>query len=116
MAITCETGPMTQEGRNVPRRPLSFGPEDLEAHGGTSPGPAELTEVAHQSAAVLLGADGLLAGGPVSGIEEVREFVGAIAEALAESAADQPLADATEPELTSGAPRVIGGELVSEDR
>ncbi len=56
MAITCETGPMTQEGRNVPRRPLSFGPEDLEAHGGTSPGPAELTEVAHQSAAVLLGA------------------------------------------------------------
>ena len=56
MAITCETGPMTQEGRNVPRRPLSFGPEDLEAHGGTSPGPAELTEIAHQSAAVLLGA------------------------------------------------------------
>jgi hypothetical protein len=43
-------------GRPVPRRPLHFGPEDLEAHGGTLPGPAETTEVAHQTAAILVGA------------------------------------------------------------
>ncbi len=48
---------MTNDGgRPVPRRPLQFGPDDLEAHGGTLPGPAETTEVAHQTAAILVGA------------------------------------------------------------
>ena len=52
----CENGAMTTEpGRNVPRRPIHFGPEAMEAHGGTTMGPAEVTEIAHQSAAVLLG-------------------------------------------------------------
>lgn len=40
----------------MPRRPIRFGPADLEAHGGTLPGPAETTEVAHQTAAILVGA------------------------------------------------------------
>ncbi len=48
---------MTNDGgRPVPRRPLHFGPDDLEEHGGTLPGPAETTEVAHQTAAILVGA------------------------------------------------------------
>ena len=38
-----------------PRRPIHFGPDELEAHGGTLPGPAETTEVAHQTAAILVG-------------------------------------------------------------
>lgn len=42
-------------GRHVPRRPVRFGPDALEAHGGTLPGPAEVTEVAHQTAAILVG-------------------------------------------------------------
>ncbi|WP_307812374.1 hypothetical protein [Phycicoccus sp. CSK15P-2] len=42
-------------GRSVPRRPVHFGPDDLEAHGGTLPGPAETTEIAHQTAAILVG-------------------------------------------------------------
>lgn len=46
---------MTDSGRNVPRRPISFGPDAIEAHGGTLPGPAEVTEIAHQTAAVLVG-------------------------------------------------------------
>ncbi|KGN34310.1 hypothetical protein N802_13245 [Knoellia sinensis KCTC 19936] len=46
---------MTDSGRNVPRRPVQFGPDELEAHGGTLPGPAELTEIAHETAAVLVG-------------------------------------------------------------
>ncbi|WP_404385161.1 hypothetical protein LL946_04405 [Knoellia locipacati] len=46
---------MTDSGRNVPRRPVHFGPDALEAHGGTLPGPAETTEIAHQTAAVLVG-------------------------------------------------------------
>lgn len=37
-------------------------------------------------AAVLLGADGMLAGGPVHGIEEVRGFVDDIADEIAASA------------------------------
>lgn len=45
-------------------------------------------------AAVLLGADGLLAGGPVNGVEEIEEFVADIAAELAEAgqaeAADLP--------------------------
>ncbi|MGG5260263.1 hypothetical protein [Phycicoccus avicenniae] len=43
-------------GRPLPRRPVRFGPDALEAHGGTLPGPAETTEVAHQTAAILVGA------------------------------------------------------------
>lgn len=46
---------MTRRERGVPRRPVHFGPDALEAHGGTLPGPAEVTEVAHQTAAVLVG-------------------------------------------------------------
>jgi len=44
------TGP-----RRTPRRPVPFGPEDLEANGGTLPGPAEITEIAHHTAAILVG-------------------------------------------------------------
>jgi len=46
---------MTDSGRHVPRRPVHFGPDAIEAHGGTLPGPAEITEIAHQTAAVLVG-------------------------------------------------------------
>ncbi|MFV0463326.1 MAG: hypothetical protein ACK5MP_09060 [Nostocoides sp.] len=42
-------------GRHVPRRPAHFGPEAMEAHGGTTPGPAEQTEIAHQTAAIIVG-------------------------------------------------------------
>ncbi len=42
-------------GRALPRRPVHFGPDAMEAHGGTQPGPAEITEVAHQTAAILVG-------------------------------------------------------------
>ena len=42
-------------GRSLPRRPARYGPDALEAHGGTLPGPAEITEVAHQTAAILIG-------------------------------------------------------------
>lgn len=44
--------------------------------------------------AVLLGADGLLAGGPVNGMAEIEQFVADIAEALAEAGAEAP-ADST---------------------
>ncbi|MBP6996295.1 MAG: hypothetical protein KBB39_09195 [Phycicoccus sp.] len=37
------------------RRPLFFDPEELEEHGGLLPGPAEQTEMAHQTAAILVG-------------------------------------------------------------
>ncbi len=47
---------MTDNGGRLPRRPRHFGPEALEAHGGTLPGPAEVTEAAHQTAAILVGA------------------------------------------------------------
>jgi hypothetical protein len=47
---------MSDEGRRpLPRRPVRFGPDALEAHGGMLPGPAETTEVAHQTAAILVG-------------------------------------------------------------
>ncbi|MFC7486173.1 hypothetical protein ACOCJ7_13070 [Knoellia sp. CPCC 206453] len=47
---------MTSEGgRNVPRRPVHFGPDAIEAHGAGLPGPAEIVEIAHQTAAVLVG-------------------------------------------------------------
>lgn len=45
----------TSEPRGTPRRPIHFGPDAMEAHGGTTPGPAELTEIAHQTAAVIVG-------------------------------------------------------------
>ncbi len=45
----------TDGGRSLPRRPARYGPDALEAHGGTLPGPAEITEVAHQTAAILVG-------------------------------------------------------------
>ncbi|MGL5909715.1 MAG: hypothetical protein ACRCZP_06930, partial [Phycicoccus sp.] len=41
--------------RAVPRRPVPASPEYLEEHGGLLPGPAETTEVAHQTAAILVG-------------------------------------------------------------
>ncbi|MFC7491108.1 MULTISPECIES: hypothetical protein [unclassified Knoellia] len=46
---------MTDSGRDVPRRPIQFGPDALEARGASQPGPAEITEAAHQTAAVLVG-------------------------------------------------------------
>ena len=46
----------TPSGRPVPRRPTPYRPEHLEEHGGTSPGPAEISEIAHQTAAVIVGA------------------------------------------------------------
>lgn len=46
---------MSDGGRHLPRRPVRFGPDALEAHGGTRPGPAEVIEVAHQTAAILVG-------------------------------------------------------------
>lgn len=42
-------------------------------------------EVPASPAAVLLGADGLLAGGPVNGVEAIRDFLGEIREALADA-------------------------------
>lgn len=47
-------------------------------------------------AAVLLGADGLLAGGPVDGLDEVEEFVAEIAEALAQGSPAEDGAHAEE--------------------
>ncbi|MBK9474931.1 MAG: hypothetical protein IPL94_01490 [Tetrasphaera sp.] len=47
---------MPPSGRPLPRRPVHFGPDAMEAHGGLHLGPAETTEIAHQSAAVLIGA------------------------------------------------------------
>ncbi|MCA1783359.1 MAG: hypothetical protein LC679_14655 [Intrasporangiaceae bacterium] len=51
------------------------------------------------SSAILLGADRLVAGGPVLGDEEIEEFVAEIADALAEAgpAAEGPAADDTDP-------------------
>lgn len=43
------------EGRQTPRRPAFLSPAALEAHGGTLPGPAEVTEAAHETAAVIVG-------------------------------------------------------------
>ena len=42
--------------------------------------------VAGSPVAVLLGADGLLAGGPVHGVAEIEQFVADIAEQLGEAA------------------------------
>ena len=47
---------MSGEGvRPLPRRPQPLGPDALESVGGTLPGPAEVTEIAHQTAAILVG-------------------------------------------------------------
>ena len=48
---------MTPEpsGRPGPRRPAFYSPAAMESQGGTVPDPAEVTEVAHETAAVLVG-------------------------------------------------------------
>ena len=47
---------MPASGRGMPRRPVHFGPEAMEEHGGLTPDPADLVEAAHQSAAVVVAA------------------------------------------------------------
>jgi hypothetical protein len=42
-------------GRSLPRRPQPLGPDALASVGGTLPGPAEVTEIAHQTATILVG-------------------------------------------------------------
>ena len=42
-------------GRDRPRRPAHLSLEAITKYAGTTPGPAEVTEVAHHSAAVVLG-------------------------------------------------------------
>ncbi|GAA2737790.1 hypothetical protein GCM10009867_26380 [Pedococcus aerophilus] len=42
-------------GRPGPRRPAFFSPAAMESQGGTVPDPAQVTEVAHETAAVLVG-------------------------------------------------------------
>jgi hypothetical protein len=42
-------------GRPGPRRPAFFSPTAMEAQGGTVPDPAQVTEIAHETAAVLVG-------------------------------------------------------------
>ena len=54
----------SSEPRRQPRRPLALGPDALEAHGGVLPDPAQTAQVAHQTAAVLVGS-GRAAGDPV---------------------------------------------------
>jgi hypothetical protein len=41
--------------RPGPRRPAFFSPTAMDAQGGTVPDPAEITEVAHETASVLVG-------------------------------------------------------------
>lgn len=47
---------MPNNGRAKPRRPVHFGPEAMEAYGGTTPDPAQVVEAAHQSAALVVDA------------------------------------------------------------
>ncbi|MDR6862904.1 hypothetical protein [Phycicoccus sp. 3266] len=42
-------------GRENPRRPAFFSPAAMESQGGTVPDPAQVTEIAHETAAVLVG-------------------------------------------------------------
>lgn len=42
-------------GRDNPRRPAFFSPAAMETQGGTVPDPAQVTEIAHETAAVLVG-------------------------------------------------------------
>lgn len=53
-----DTGPVTEDrdGRSGPRRPAFFSPAAMESQGGSVRDPAEITEVAHATAAVLVGA------------------------------------------------------------
>lgn len=60
-------------------------------HGGNAWAALGLTA---SPAAVLLGADGLLAGGPVSGVEAIEELVGEIEDSLREAYADGSLSPA----------------------
>ncbi len=46
----------SEPGRAVPRRPFPFGPGAIEEYGGMTRGPAEITEAAHETAAVIVGA------------------------------------------------------------
>lgn len=59
-------------------------------------------------AAILLGADGWLAGGPVAGLDEVIDFGEEIREQLAEAIAEQGGADAPEAPEPSEAPALDG--------
>lgn len=65
-------------------------PDDLRPEGAVAYDHAGLTQRAlslnGSPTAVLLGADGLLAGGPVDGVEEIERFVADIAEQLDEAA------------------------------
>lgn len=45
---------MAEPGK--PRRPLNFGPDAMEAHGGTLPDPAEAAEAAHTAAQTVIDA------------------------------------------------------------
>ncbi|NLW98297.1 MAG: hypothetical protein GXY39_01190 [Actinomycetales bacterium] len=47
---------MPDSGRPVPRRPVHFGPDAMEAYGGMTPDPAQVVEAAHQSAALVVDA------------------------------------------------------------
>lgn len=42
-------------GRDNPRRPAFFSPAAMESQGATVPDPAQVTEIAHETAAVLVG-------------------------------------------------------------
>ena len=42
-------------GRDNPRRPAFFSPAAMESQGGTVPDPAQVTEIAHETAAVRVG-------------------------------------------------------------
>ena len=69
-----QTGPMaTTNGRGMPRRPVHFGPEAMEAYGGMTPDPADLVEAAHQSAhyVVVAGRDDETAERFVALVDEV---------------------------------------------
>ncbi|MEO5610511.1 MAG: hypothetical protein ABIQ61_10520 [Ornithinibacter sp.] len=45
----------SDSGRALPRRPVPASSSWIEAHGAGLPGPAEVTEAAHQTAAILVG-------------------------------------------------------------
>lgn len=43
-------------GRPLPRRPAYYSPEAMEAYGGVVPDPAQVSELAHETAAIIVGA------------------------------------------------------------
>ena len=65
-------------------------PEEIRPDGAVAYDHAGLAqkalELSGSPVAVLLGADGLLAGGPVHGVAEIEQFVADIAEQLGEAA------------------------------